>query len=118
MLASLYVILVCEKSFFLYFTNLAAHLNDAVLGKQDLLSHYVDLSFQVLIAPNCVIQADFFIGQEMENVTTLDLLLMEIFFRRDHLLNFIFLFIELYLHLLALVLQDQVTPTKIYIISV
>jgi hypothetical protein len=54
----------------------------------------------------------------MEDVATLDLLLMEILFRGDHFLDFIFFFIELYLHLLALVLQDQVTPAKIYIISI
>jgi len=118
MLTSLYVVLVCEESFLLDFPNLTAHLDDAVLGKEDLLAHYVDLGFQVLIASDCVIQADFFIGQEMEDVATLDLLLMEILFRGDHLLDFIFLFIELYLHLLALVLQDQVTPAKIHIISI
>ena len=61
-LASLYVILICEKSFLLYFTNLTAHLNDAILGEEDLLSHYVDLSFQVLIPSDCVIQAYFLIG--------------------------------------------------------
>jgi hypothetical protein len=45
----------------------------------------------------------------MKDMTALDLLLVEVLLAGDHLLDLILLLVELSQHLLALVLQDQVT---------
>ena len=75
---------------------------------QYLLPHNVDLSLKVLIPADCVVEAHLFISEEVLEVATLDLLLVEV--RGDHLLDLVLLLVELHVHLLALILEDKVAP--------
>jgi hypothetical protein len=54
------------------------HLDDGILGEEDLLTHYVDLGLHILITPNGVIQVHFLVSQQVVHVTAGYLLLVEI----------------------------------------
>lgn len=60
--AALDVILVGSYGFFLNALDSLAHGYDTFLGEEDLLSHNVDLSFQILVAADCVVKAYALIG--------------------------------------------------------
>lgn len=77
---------------------------------QYLLPHNVDLSLKVLIPADCVVEAHLLISEEVLKVATLDLLLVEVLLRGDHLLDLVLLLVELHVHLLALILKDKVAP--------
>jgi len=105
-LRALDVVFVGDNGFLLDFAYLATHLVDRVMSKEYLLPHYVDLSLQELIPPDCVIQPHPLVCQQVQNVPPLDFLLVEVLLAGDHLLDFVFLLVKVGEHLLALVLED------------
>ncbi len=71
---------------------------------QDFFPHDVDLRLEILVSPDGVVHADAFICKQVQDVSALDLLQVEILLRGYHLLDLVLLLIELHVHLLALVL--------------
>ncbi len=80
---------------------------------QYLLAHDVDLSLEVLVPADGIVEFDLLVGEHVQDMTAHDLLLVEILLTGNHLLDLILLLIELSQHLLALILQYQVTSTHI-----
>ena len=76
---------------------------------QYLLAHDVDLGLEVLVPADGIVEFDLLVGEHVKDVSADDLLLVEVLFARDHLLYLVLLLVELSQHLLALILQYQVT---------
>jgi hypothetical protein len=62
MLASLNVIFIGDSGLFLNLADLSMHLDDRVLSKEDLFTHYIDLCLNILVSADGVIQVNFLVG--------------------------------------------------------
>ncbi len=61
-LAALNVVSVSDRRLFLNLGYLLLHLDNAVLGEQDFLAHYINLSLQVLISTDGIVKVHLLIG--------------------------------------------------------